>query len=596
MKLKSLDISEFKNIGGITIDFSTYNGFTLIIGNNGSGKSNILEALSIIFAFLYTSGLPKLPILGYHLEYEINGQDIDIVYNNMGALATDYCMISVVGFPPLTKAQFTRNAGKYLPSKVIACYSGDNTRLSDIYYPFYRDYINKIKDSDVIPSLPMLYIDRHHWKIALLVLFFYDFEAFPDIAAFCTAKLGIKVLKNIRFDINSKKIKAWNENAIIRMVMSLCRIDSIKDVPESVNLSLNDFKNNLSYLQGLESELFKYLYGATMPEEDKVITNIHLELELLNGSIISFDDLSEGEKKSLLIKFILETLADENSLILFDEPDSHIHISRKAELKEIIQRYPNRENVWTTHSPTLAMVFEENTLGIAAGTDGKTRIIEKDKHDLVSSLTDNIWNAQQQNIFLSSNKPITLLVEGKTDKIHIEEAWKHLKQNYPDLDFDVFSMNGSEHIREILIGLSCSEVKWDKKYIGLFDNDSAGKRDIGNGFEKDGESSEIKHVKYKDGKPSKCFYAFLLPKKDGFKPDEGFTIENCYSAVKYEEACAAAFREKQGHFVNMSIDRIADDLKCKSKTILAENARMFEDEDFEGFRPIFDLIKAVAYL
>ena len=39
-------------------------------------------------------------------------------------------------------------------------------------------------------------------------------------------------------------------------------------------------------------------------------------------------------------------------------------------------------------------------------------------------------------------------------------------------------MNSSEHIREVLIGLSCSEIKWNKKFIGIFDNDVAGNKEI----------------------------------------------------------------------------------------------------------------------
>lgn len=54
-----------------------------------------------------------------------------------------------------------------------------------------------------------------------------------------------------------------------------------------------------------------------------------------------------------------------------------------------------------------------------------------------------------------------------------------------------------------------------------------------------------------------------------------------------------ALNDKKGHFDNLSIDRIATDLKNKSKTILADNAKSFEKSDFEGFRRIFELIKEI---
>lgn len=54
MRLQKLKInSRFKNLDSFEIDFSTKEGITVLIGNNGSGKSNILEAISGIFAGLY---------------------------------------------------------------------------------------------------------------------------------------------------------------------------------------------------------------------------------------------------------------------------------------------------------------------------------------------------------------------------------------------------------------------------------------------------------------------------------------------------------------------------------------------------------------
>ena len=46
------------------------------------------------------------------------------------------------------------------------------------------------------------------------------------------------------------------------------------------------------------------------------------------------------------------------------------------------------------------------------------------------------------------------------------------------------------------------------------------------------------------GKPSSCFYAFLLPIKTDFS-DNAFTIENCYAPEKYQAAFKQALIEKQ---------------------------------------------------
>lgn len=585
-RLQYLKIKNYKNIKCIEFDFSNKDGVTVLIGNNGCGKSNVLEALSSIFAGLYQNRLHK-PDFDYVIQYRINDNAVEI------SLLNGTYTISV-NDKPFNKTDFSKRKD-YLPKNVIACYSGESQRLWEKYYwPYYSNYIYAIKKSATIPELPMIYINRYNIEIALLTLFFYNFDDFEDVRTFCTDTLKIKRVQDITLHYNAKKIKEWSNNAVLQMVKVLNDADGASILSaDKITLSLDELKSKLSYMG--ERELFKILYAATMPKDDKVITSIELKLELNNGDVISCSDLSEGEKKHLLMEVILETLADENSLLLFDEPDAHIHLCRKAELKDLFDKFNNRENVITTHSPTLAVKFDDKHIeGLCLDNNGYTSKIDGDKAKLVAELTNGMWNVQEQNIFLSSNKPITLLVEGKTDKIHIEEAFKRLKTEYQDLDFDVFAMNSSEHIREILIGLSCSEIQWQKKFIGIFDNDTAGQNDINKGFEKEASNNAIKHVKYKDGVSSKSFYAFLLPKSEGFK--ESFTIENCYAAKKYEAAYYQAMEEKKGYFDGLSIDTIADNIKNKSKTILAEQAKSFDVKDFEGFKPIFNLIEETRML
>lgn len=49
MRLKSLYIQEYKNIKDQTFDFSNNSGYIALIGLNGSGKSNLIEAIALIF-------------------------------------------------------------------------------------------------------------------------------------------------------------------------------------------------------------------------------------------------------------------------------------------------------------------------------------------------------------------------------------------------------------------------------------------------------------------------------------------------------------------------------------------------------------------
>ena len=76
MKLKKIWINNFKNIHNLELDFSIRNGTTVLIGNNGSGKSNILEAISSIFYLLLYSDVKDFPGQ-FEITYEINASEIN---------------------------------------------------------------------------------------------------------------------------------------------------------------------------------------------------------------------------------------------------------------------------------------------------------------------------------------------------------------------------------------------------------------------------------------------------------------------------------------------------------------------------------------
>ena len=70
MKLCSLDIDSYKNLKGL-YSFNN-NGYIAMIGLNGSGKSNLLEAISIVFDGIVNKNGSGIPF-DYEIEYELMG-------------------------------------------------------------------------------------------------------------------------------------------------------------------------------------------------------------------------------------------------------------------------------------------------------------------------------------------------------------------------------------------------------------------------------------------------------------------------------------------------------------------------------------------
>src|SRR6056297_607259 len=77
MRIDWLWIDNYKNLRDLTIDFSQDHLITVLIGRNGTGKSNVLEALTEIFRDLLMGsnrhGKKNLPSFKYRIAYEIDG-------------------------------------------------------------------------------------------------------------------------------------------------------------------------------------------------------------------------------------------------------------------------------------------------------------------------------------------------------------------------------------------------------------------------------------------------------------------------------------------------------------------------------------------
>ena len=72
MQLKKIYIDGYKNLIQTSIELQSSNIPLAIIGNNGSGKSNLMEALLHIFIGLYYNDPPDFD---FSLEYEAHNKN-----------------------------------------------------------------------------------------------------------------------------------------------------------------------------------------------------------------------------------------------------------------------------------------------------------------------------------------------------------------------------------------------------------------------------------------------------------------------------------------------------------------------------------------
>ena len=161
MRLKKLTIKKYKNLIDFNVDFETGNGLSILIGNNGSGKSNVLEALSGIFANAYAGR--SIHKFIYSLTYEMKGKEIKL--EQTMHRCQYYVDGKVISIKELT------NQG-LLPTNVIALYSGEDKRWWHNYYePFYLNFTKNVRAGVANNLSPkMYYLNKYYWDIALLSL------------------------------------------------------------------------------------------------------------------------------------------------------------------------------------------------------------------------------------------------------------------------------------------------------------------------------------------------------------------------------------------------------------------------------------------
>ena len=566
MQLKSLRIKDYKNLKNFSLNFQKGNGLSILIGNNGSGKSNVIEAISGIFADWHNI-LSESFDTDYRIEYELDGKDIVLE-------RTDYKhYANGVALRDLTDNSF-------LPSNVIALYSGEDSRLYDNFYSQkHNSYFKDVCKKGYAGKMGMYYADKHLWNISILTLMLF-MDNFPDVKDFLNTELGIKddnAIKSIKIiiDENESKNYAKNNNNILKAFIDKITPYGRNQINPYCLAALRELiSNSPDFFDAEPGEIFNLFMQALMSEFN-LITLIKIEFNDEKTS----EYLSEGEKKLILIKAILEFVADENSLLLLDEPDANIHEARKRKLYDLLRNTINRNVVMTTHSPIIAKMASEKELICLESKADIAEKIDPKKLDLIRKLASDEWNIMEAGVFLNSDKPLVLF-EGKSDVDFVKRAIELLKEDnsiYEKIDVDFLSFNGTGNAKDFLKNIRT--ITKTKKVIFFFDRDDGGKKGMASIAEKSKDDKTIAHFKdfYNDEKNIRA--AFIPYPQKITKCD--FMIEDYFSKDLIVKIIKK--NSKLSHPVTR-LPKLGD----KIKEDLASDYMNYKKSDFEGFKPLLD--------
>ncbi|MEZ4730769.1 MAG: AAA family ATPase [Caldilineaceae bacterium] len=148
MHIKRIKLPAFRNLREFEIDFTeevvdtsveggkrTFDSHA-IIGANGTGKSNLLEAIITIFRDL---DLYRNASLEYELDYSIRGHNIEIT-----AVEGKRPTVTIDGKRARAK-QLSDEAREYLPSNIFVYYSGKNERIEKLFQDHQRRFNRRME-------------------------------------------------------------------------------------------------------------------------------------------------------------------------------------------------------------------------------------------------------------------------------------------------------------------------------------------------------------------------------------------------------------------------------------------------------------------
>lgn len=569
MKLNKITFDNYKNLAK-EFSFEQANNYVALIGLNGSGKSNLLEAISLLFA--HTMGIEiDFPFAQYRLTYDIRGHRVDITEGDSLANGTIL--------------------EENLPSSLIACYSGEDNRLwNSGFERYYVDFFNKaIRGGEYKPKV--LYINKYCWKIAFLSLLFSEKN---EVKSFISDKLHI--------DTNSVYVHFFTKDGTNPQPHDASNwYGRVSAKYPNTQILVNDLKSNedvdLNCIKypGLTPDqiVFYYLYFLHMPdkqgslglEADKVVEKIEISI---NG--YDFDNLSEGEKKLILIECITNVLGDENSLILLDEPDAHTHIAMKKDLLKLISEFEG-QTIMTTHSPMFLNKrwdgFDENNIFYMH--DGKIEDTEPLKH--LAELTDNEIDYFEGSFILSSKN--ILITEGPYDILYLKHAinvFKDENPTYNRLLTDVAFMHSGGADNALSIYKETLEPVLAKmnKIAFIFDYDKQG-------FEgKEKVDQEV--TSRADTKTTTLFYqenyTNAVLRKPAEKDPDSYMAEDLFHESTYFLVLNKIHVNSHKEIRNITwadvVNKRVNTTKDAIKTYIEENYSSFDKAVLQAFKPILN--------
>lgn len=409
---KASPTHQFKNLKNVTIDFDQDHWITVMIGWNGTGKSNVLEALAIIFRDLISK--KRTPAFAFQLAYRIGtgtrrrhvhidadpDRDKDPLVIHLAtdeqARGESTLIPFIEGATPETALRgrivklntFLSEEGLTLPRYVFSYYSGDSQRMHEVFRPYLETYDSKLRSGEDPGLKRLFYAMPVHGQFVLLA---FMIQQSAEVRDLLEKEMGIdpdEGIESVLFVLKQpgwskrrgkKKVdtagdeRFWGAKGVVQAFLdrlygiSLAPIRVKRDKQITLwNTETTEFQylfikdiRSLRSLVGSQSpaQFFRDLESTYVSELIEEV-RIRVRLKKSDGSV-TFRELSEGEQQLLTVLGLLRFTAEGESLFLLDEPDTHLNPRWCVDYLRYLKSFVGTDDdgrdsshiVLTTHNP-----------------------------------------------------------------------------------------------------------------------------------------------------------------------------------------------------------------------------------------------------
>lgn len=410
MRINRLYVKEYGNLQDFEFKPDLKPQTTVVLGRNGAGKSNLIEALVEVFRDLEAGTASNFY---YELNYQIRGKEIEVINNPVNRTKR---AVTVDGVKSKLK-DFNEAINDYLPKYVFAYYSGWNRRLEKLFHKPTNDLYKKWKEggsSDNIPLRRLFYCRKDYSQLVLLAFFLMagneSNKNNEKIREFLKEFLKIEDFESALFvmhkpfwrgnkkptedDLKFGDPLFWYAKGAFQTFTDRLWRHSIAPIRNEETVT-KDFRDRtedqerlylyikdkptlmeLMYPGEDETHFFAHLEGLYLCD---LIEEVRVTVKHTKAGLIRFDQLSEGEQQLLTVLGLLHFTKGEESLFLLDEPDTHLNPAWTYEYLNLLENQvmdKSSQLLIASHNPLMIGGLERDQVRLLNRHDkeGKRKI------------------------------------------------------------------------------------------------------------------------------------------------------------------------------------------------------------------------------